>query len=423
MDTLIYFLITGIAFVCVIPILGFFLGRVEFIEFPLLFSLTVLGWFFPQLIAESYCGQLPDEAVFKATLMALLCISATLVGYGLYKPRLIGPQSTGDINKLVNYIFIFSLVLLVPFFILRTIPQEELAGAWSGRPVALLFFYSALKYTSLYAFLIWLGGKKNKKVSCVICIGLFYYLLTTIGAGRKADSLDLFFGITGGLFFLKNYRLPKLATICFALLFAIVIPSTGPYRNIVMSPGENKFGRVLEIEWIENFKSTFTNTGGEVRNYIMGVLSIDNEGPLDYGLFHWNSFAFRYVPQQIFGSDIKNSFMAPVSNPVQEAAKYGHEGLNGQTYTGMLDAFGSFWFFGFIKFLLIGVAFKHLYCRARQGILNHQMVYIFLLGSGLHSVTHTTDWCLFAFIHLWIFTWPYKKYAALKWPPTLKSEP
>lgn len=416
------FVIIGIVLVCLIPIINLFYNRIGFIEFPVLFSLTVLGWFLPQFLAEIAYGNYPSEAILKSALMAFLCFAGAITGYSFYNPKFNSSKLIcGDIGKLRSSLVFMTILFLIPLLMLGQYSMEELQGGWSGPIVILLFFYSALKYTAFFSFLLWFGGDKSKKVLFAFIAGCAFYLLAIIGFGRRADSLEAFFAVTGGLFFIKKIRVPKTVIFIGALVFSIFMANTGQYRSIMTSEGKNKVGQILDIDWFGNFQKTYEKAGNEVGNYIMGVYSIDEKGDFDFGLYHWNSFISHFVPRQLVGEIVKNNLMANITDPDEAMGEYGHEAMIGQTFTGMLDAFHSFWYFGFINFVLIGIFFKYLYLRAKEGLLKHQVFYLFLLTSGLHTITHTSNWCFYAFFHLWLFTLPIRKYSLIPWPPKVSN--
>ena len=410
-----------IILVCILPLMGPFSKRIAFIEFPVFFSLTALGWFLPQLWAAANYGTFPEGAVAKAALMAFLCFLGVNAGYVFYRPNLQSSKLSGDVERLKTRLVIATLVLLPPYLLTMRLPVEDLEGGWSGLPVIYLFFYSGIKYAFYFAFLLWLGGDRSRKTLFVMVIGTFLYVNAAITGGRRADMLELFFLIVGGLFFVKRLRFSKWIFVAAMIGFSFFTTNIVQYRSIMSSDSTDKFGQVLAVDWIGNFQNYFKDPNGEVGNYIMGIYAIDQEGSFNYGLNYWNSLVSRFIPRQLVGESVKNKLLAPVVDSAITSGQFGHEAMTGQTFTGMMDAFGAFSYFGCLNFILIGIAFKYLYLKAQQGSLKGIMFYLFMLTSGLHSITHTSDWCLFAFIHLYIFTWPYQKFAMIAWPPKTSS--
>jgi hypothetical protein len=72
----------------------------------------------------------------------------------------------------------------------------------------------------------------------------------------------------------------------------------------------------------------------------------------------------------------------------------------------MADAFGSFWYFGAIKFFLVAVLLRRYYRSAMLGSVPAQLFYMLLLTPGMLSITHYTQSILSAWVHLAIFLIP-----------------
>ena len=72
----------------------------------------------------------------------------------------------------------------------------------------------------------------------------------------------------------------------------------------------------------------------------------------------------------------------------------------GSTATGYLDAFGSFGWFGFLKFWIAGYIMGVLYRHAMQGAFLGQLLYIHTLPTAMLMVTHQTNEFL---VRIWIY--------------------
>jgi hypothetical protein len=124
----------------------------------------------------------------------------------------------------------------------------------------------------------------------------------------------------------------------------------------------------------------------------------------DLGAFHWNMLVFTYVPAQIVGTDLKNALYLPLGDPALE--EYQYRPPMGSTVTGLSDAFGSFWYFGCLKFLLIAVVMQKLWLAARSGSITAQLLYMLLPVQAMQAVTHFTNNFLLPWPHMAMFLLP-----------------
>jgi hypothetical protein len=85
----------------------------------------------------------------------------------------------------------------------------------------------------------------------------------------------------------------------------------------------------------------------------------------------------------------------------------------GTTVTGLTDAFQSFWFFGAIKFFLIGFIMSRWWRAARDGNRVAQMVLMLCVGSSLEAITHTTHLFFLVFVEIGTFMLPAVLYARI----------
>jgi hypothetical protein len=143
-------------------------------------------------------------------------------------------------------------------------------------------------------------------------------------------------------------------------------------------------------------------SGAEFKNYVFYRYLIAEEHYYDYGLDHWNLLVFNYVPAQIVGRDFKESLMLKLHPDFETAAKtkYGHVYTISTTSTGFVDPFASFGWFGFVKFLIIGWLMGVLYRHAMQGAFLGQLLYIYMLGTAMHVISHGTHRILFS---AWVY--------------------
>lgn len=110
---------------------------------------------------------------------------------------------------------------------------------------------------------------------------------------------------------------------------------------------------------------------------------------------------FNYVPSQLVGETVKRSLMLKTPAMARD-----YNALTGTTETGMADAFQSFWYFGALKFFLVGYLLARLWASAKEGQAAGQLVYMLSVVPAMHVVSHQTDWVVMAWVHMVLFLVP-----------------
>jgi hypothetical protein len=152
----------------------------------------------------------------------------------------------------------------------------------------------------------------------------------------------------------------------------------------------------------------FRDGGDEMRNAIMRIDNTANTLQFDYGKFHWNRLVFNFVPAQLVGVEVKQSFMLPV--PVQSRD---YNPVLGTTETGMADAFGSFWYLGAFKFFLLAYLVRRIWVTANTGEFAAQFTYLLSIIPSMHAISHQTDWVLMVWVHMLMFAAPALAFAVI----------
>ncbi|MCH7518013.1 MAG: hypothetical protein IH964_03190 [Candidatus Dadabacteria bacterium] len=134
------------------------------------------------------------------------------------------------------------------------------------------------------------------------------------------------------------------------------------------------------------------------------IEAADYKKDFDYGIYHWNTLVYNFVPAQILGNDFKESLMIQIEDTA--FTTFGHVRHTGTTSTGMTDSFKSFWYFGALKFFVIGFILSRLYKAAIQGHFMAQLLYMLIIVSALISITHNTQYFFSAWVRIGIFVFP-----------------
>lgn len=393
-------------------IICYFGGRGRYYQFPFWAGAIGMGFFFPQALGMlNQRTHLPESAYWVGMLFASLCTAAMWWGFVVaYKAK---PNKTGwiqadfDIKKLY---YAGAFLCLFGFFFqwkLANLPEEMLASTqWSGATVKYLFLASVFKFGFITLWMLYIYERKwfSPRFLIFLVPSMMLLLNAAVLLGRRAEMMGLFSFIFVSLWFVRRVSFPRWMLICGLGLGLILINAIGLYRGL-MSQAEGgvleKLSMAADADYVEEARRTSLESTTEVRNYLTYRQIYDDEGIFDYGIVHWNLLIFNYVPAQIVGRGLKTALMMPLKDyTVSAQENYGHVVITGATASGYLDAYGSFGWFGFIKFLLVGLIMGALYRHAMTGAFLAQLLYVYGLSTAMHVVTHQTNDIL---VRIWIY--------------------
>ena len=373
-------------------------------QFPFWAGAISLGWFFPQAIGGFLSrDEFPLDSYSDSMFFAILCIVAIWVGFVRADARRV-EQSWLDAKFDLNRLYWAGVFLcLFGFFFqwkLWSLPEEMLAETqWSGAAVKYLFFASLFKVGFLTLWLIYLsqGRLFSPRLLIFIVPCLLVICSAALLRGRRAEMMNLVSYILVSLWFVRRISIPR-GLLITGLAFGIVLVNAiGTYRAIMKDkevPIKERLAEAANADYLSQTKESMDESGSEFKNYIFYRQAITDTGFYDYGLKHWDRLVFNFVPAQIVGREVKEAlmldFLEEVDIHAYAAEEYGHPRKTGSTSTGFYDAFASFGWFGFIKFLLIGSIMGALHRHAMQGAFLAQMLYVYTLGTAMHAISHGT---------------------------------
>ena len=378
-------------------------GRIY--EFPFLAGATFTGFVLPQLIGLRNDPVLPDYAFEKTTFMSILCAGMCYLGYIAHPKPLQMLDWKFDHNKLMGASATLTLIGAYFFFGLSRLPEDlKEAAQWTGLPVAYLFFAIILGYGFALAVLTY-AATGSRLALWIALIGSLFYLDRIFLAGRRGVTLEFAFILLLSFWFGRKLSLPRPLMLAAVIFGTLLLHSTGDYRAVAMDDDASKWKQLNQITFLENLKQVVAEGGVELENAAFHIAATDETKNFDFGLFHWNTLVFNYVPAQLLGEDFKQSLLAPVEeNDIY--ALFGHVPIVGSTPTGLIDAFGSFWYFGCLKYFLIGLVLRKVYAAAAQGHFIARVCYMLIITNALHSITHHTQWFVSPWVHITLFLGP-----------------
>lgn len=384
-------------------------------QYPFTAAAVFLGFIAPPLFGLAHASYLPRWGLERYTFMCILCLAMCWVG-DLCARWYSRPRVTTLLYDSRRWQAGAALLVLVgglAYLRSRALFQAEFDMS-TGLPTALSFFVSLLRYGFVMALIhfLYTGNRYSLGLSCLAGM---YYLDRIVLFGRRLDAVEFVFVIAGAVWFAWKKRPPRVVVLSVAVVAALGVASAGAYRAVVVSTtGERDWARLKEVNVVEEFRQATAEGSSETLSGVYLMAAGAARKAFDFGLYHWNGLVSDYVPAQIVGAERKESLYAPAASLIETAQReYGFTPPTGTTLTGMVDGYGSFWYFGCLEFFLIGYAMQRLYRRAAVGSMMAQAIYVYVMTHALHAITHSTTWFVRPWVHM-LFLWiPVMLYAAV----------
>jgi hypothetical protein len=373
-------------------------------EVPFLVGSVFMGFVLPQLPA---LANDPLESSFPLDRMLIVsCLCALMTGVGWLvgqRPLQRGVHLVITERRLLWLALFLSLAGAYFYYQVSRLPPEI---RLSTMPSGVMVMYSFLQRMLTCGFVIAVLciARRPSLAAC----GTALFDLALLGdriliGGRKGETTEALLAVLIAFWFYRGWTAPRLLSLVAVLLAAVSLNSTAAYREIVREKGSLDWQQISNIKVVDNFLEVLEHGGPETRNAIERMEFVAKTEAFDYGTFHWNVIVYNFVPAQIFGTAFKQSLQAYIDSPRYTA---GYAPDLGSTETGMADAFGSYWYFGALKFFIIAYVLARLYCSAREGWVLPQILYIFGITAAMLSVSHHTQWLLSVYIQLAILLLP-----------------
>jgi hypothetical protein len=387
------------------------------IQYPFLIAMVFVGWVFPQLIGLIGDSFLPEGALDKTIFMSIACLCAACFGYFLNKSPLKSFDWSFDRKRLVQACIALSLIGAYFYYQVGQYAAETIelhGGAWSG-PITIFFFLSRLLTIGLVIALLLHFHRPSLTTFALVAFNVSVYLERIVIRGRRAAMVELGLIVLMAFWFHRRWLPSRFLIVGLMVVGALLVNSIGEYRHTMM--GENHFewsgaglSEVLDIDFIGNMTRIADGEEGyELSNAAINIEAADLSQEFDFGLSLWNIVVHSLIPGQIIGQEFKQLLMIDLVDPAFTVFRYTPN--LGTTYTGMSDAFLSFWYFGAIKFLIIGFTMGRLWMGAVAGNKVSQMIIMLCVSPSLHAVTHSTHLYFVTFLELGILLLPPLVYA------------
>ncbi|MFT5705891.1 MAG: hypothetical protein ACI9ES_000160 [Oceanospirillaceae bacterium] len=408
--------------------LSYFFGKGDFYKFPFWASLISLGWFYPQVIGGYFnTAQFPPYAYENGMLFASLCTLGLWGGWLLAYRKSLNSNFwlAMPLNQNRLY-YVGAFLCLAGFYFqwkLWNLPEEMLANSqWTGATVKYHFLAGIFKYGFLILWLLYLGRRKWMSPAFLVFLipCLLLFLEAAILRGRRFEMMTLTAYILVAFWFVRGMVFPRWLFISGLVAGLILVNGIGIYRAIMLDKDHNLSERIelaVNANYTSVNNSLIEDSGVEFKNYIYQREAYAEDLSFDYGVYHWNRIVFNYVPAQIVGADVKAAFIFPIEDMRQVVqSKYGFSHATGSTSTGYADAFGSFGWLGWGKFVFIGLIMGSLYRYASHGYFTSQLLYLYSLPTAMVAITHgTNDILISIWIYFFLLIFPILFFHKIKW--------
>jgi hypothetical protein len=380
----------------------------RFYQFPFLAAGIFFSFILPQLPGLANSRFIPEAALTKTLILSCFCLAMCWIGWRFGVRAKAPNDHVFSERHLLKAAAFLSLVGAYFFFKFGRLPDEErLRGILTGTAVAYLFFAKLLTYGFALA-LVCFARRSSKLALCIILFDSLFYLERIVIAGRRGETAEFCLLIALAFWFQRRWAAPRIAVVG-GLAFSIVgMLGAGEYREATYYDQTKGWEAVANIDLAKNWDRMLKEGGPEMTNAVFQIETLDQSQAFDLGISHWNSLVFSYVPAQLVGTDFKESLL------IDMASIYGKQFYFpsiGSTSTGMVDAFGSFWYFGCLKFFLVAYLMGRLYDSALKGNTANQVIYMLSAVPSILVISHFTNEIVISWVHMAIFLAPALYYA------------
>jgi len=387
---------------------------------PFLACSASIAIFLPQLTSMYQSDYYDLDLMPRLLFVMCTCNMAFTIGFEVAKskpyPKFIRDL---DLKKSKRILIFLSMAGLFAAFSMRGVWMSDLEAGSSEKSnfIVLVNLSYYLEIGFIYSLIYLTSFKtRDKIIIAIIVLASLSYLDVVLLLGRRNLALRLVLNL---LFILalnrpKTYKFTKVLLIVLFLFGSILNASIGTIRT-------NMSGKTSEdIDYSNNLEESFAQKdftiGMDVGNAALGIDYCYQNNSYDYGLNIWNGFIYNFVPRFLIGDELKKSLLMD----------FGYRDIvpvltkNITTMTGYFDAFASFSYFAFIKFLLLGYILGIMWSRSLTSEI-YLLVYMFLFSQVTSAFTHGTQYVFMRLEFLLLFFFPIVSIYVFKFNPRLNN--
>ena len=399
---------------------GMFVNRNWILQFPFWISVASLGFILPQAlksraINESVLlssGAIPGYNQY--ILMTLLCVCASILGYG--KPKGKSVHKTLSLSREKITILRNSGIYLMLLAFIGHSGLASLTGGllgfytaesgnytleWSGLPVIYIFFVRLI-YPAFFMLLLVLMNEKKIINWILVVLSSLIPIANVVFLGRRSYTIVLVLYVLIGLYFLYNWlpnRFVILVSIFIGGIFILVAPE---YRKYSQLGGENE--KIFQI----NLSNQLDNNPIEFEVARKIVYAHDQLFQFGFGSVFYNKIVKSFLPTIFVSREFKESLfikMFDIDELCYETVHWKRSSLHYVTSTGVTQVFQEFWYFGCLCYFFLGRFFSKLWYSAKEKTAS--LIFLGVLSPFI-SIYLTNEFTLFIyfFVYYTIFLYP-----------------
>lgn len=387
-------------------------------EFPFLASAMMFSFILPQLPGLAVDQFMPAGLYDKTVGFTVLCLIMCRLGWMPNRlPVMRAFQWQFNEGRLLLVSAILSSIGAYFYYKLSLIPIEmAVATMFTGYYVIVSFFSELLPYGLAIALLCFVN-RRSIPALMIIAVDTMLYFEQIARTGKRGETTELFVLFGLAIWFKWRRAVPHFLALAAVLGGTLALTSTADYRRMNVKNDGASLSKITEISVWDNFEQILSAGGEEMRNAMYRIHMVDRNQSFDYGAFHWDTLVWNYIPAQVVGKPLKDSFMIGIEDQFDRA----YNKPTGTTETGMTDAYASFWYFGAFKFFIVAYLLSRLYGAAMAGHTAPQLFYMLLAVPAMHTISHYTQWVLSSWVQMVFFLIPALLFARIRKPSAQPS--
>jgi hypothetical protein len=388
-------------------------------EFPYVVGMFLSVWLLPQAWAVESSGLADPFDPTIAWIYMSLAIIFLVAGY--FGGRVLGKQAAEKKQAEIAMMYSekrmaqASVVLIAVgagafFMMARTAETTTYEAGWTGIVIVYAMLAQCLVFGAALNFLIYLRTR-NRTSLILFLVATAIFSPGLLVAVKREFIFEFAIIIFGSLFLVRNFVMPRFFLFAGCLIGAFIVNQAGMLRGYVKSNDTTLVGALTSSEVLsgEYGKEMQNVPAPEVTGAVTDIAIATDIGDYHPFISLYNGMVSRYFPAIIFGREAKNAMTIKMAdNPLSN--RYF---ANGATRTGFSDTFLDYWYFGVFAFAILGGIFGWLFSMASVGGLRDQYLYISLLGTGLHGITHAFQEFVCALPFLLLVVWLPFRYARI----------
>ena len=387
-------------------------------QYPLVVGMFLSVWLLPQAWAIERDGLAGAFDAGPAWTYMTLCVAFLVFGYfggrATSRQRMLAKRdeiSAQYNEKRMTHASIALLAVGVVSSLLMSQAQEKVENAtmWTGVITLYALLAQCLVFAAALTFLIYLRTRsKTALILFIIASATFSPVL--LFAVKREFIFQFAMIIVCGLYLVRGLVPSRFILLSACFIGAFIVNNTGSIRSYIKTNDTSLVGALTSSDFFDT-EDREANTPKAPE--ILGAVT-DISIAADQGVYHpfrsiYNGAIWRYFPAFIFGREAKDRLTIKDDQDVLSNRYF----TLGATRTGFSDTFIDFWYLGVLGFAFLGFFFGIVFELAAAGSLRGQYMYVSMLGTGIHGITHAFQEFVCTLPFLLLVVWLPFRYARI----------